>query len=112
MDGNTKLGFLWPESSWVWLCSPVENWGHLLQNQCADPTGAAGSHTRGLLSQCPGPWQALPAAWPRVAPQDAGAGMWEGLGEALVTGLDPSAICLCLPTGSRGWKWGSAQAQG
>lgn len=63
--------------------------------QCPSPSGAAGSHTAGLLSQFPGPWQALLAAWPRVAPQDAGAGTWEGLWGC---GFGPSTICFCLPT--------------
>lgn len=56
------------------------------------------SHTGGLLS-LPWPCQAVPAAWPGAAPQDAGAGMWEGLGESLgMCGFGPSTICFCLPT--------------
>lgn len=34
-NGNSNLGFLWPESSWVWPCSScqgirLENWGRFL----------------------------------------------------------------------------------
>lgn len=116
----------------MWLCFSsqgisLENWGHFLYIQLVHPSSIPLVQLDPMAgSALTVPWQDLPPAWPRVAPQDAGAGMWEGLEEPLwvwslhplflpphsQSGFRTALFIPCAPTLARAEpvvEWGSAQ---
>lgn len=95
VNGNGKLGFLQPESSWVWLCSPcrgtgLEHWGPLLQMQRPGTPGTPGPLTEGCSPRALAPGRALPAPGLLLLPRM----LQQGCGFGLST--------LCLPTARQG----------